>query len=601
MKNQFFKVTLFCLIMVPSSLVLFQNCASKESVSVGASPVDDNTLADSGGNDSGGTTSGGNDFDFKSETLAIGLYNSTLSELNVAYSGQYLKYPSLVKAVRIAMGSTSQTLIVGQTSKILYSRSDRLEFLISVNLFSKTATGITLDYADGNSSPEIPVDFYTATVYKPDSSVSNNWPLLLRQTAEGLLVIHNEFSLSFRTFNPTTNTWTKFDFPVAYGIPPFAYKNSAGVEIPSTISTNAEGEALDAQGNYWFSQGGSFPYSSGDLLNLARILKFNPVNKMFSVYNIPGNNRGVYGIALDDSRKRVWYNVGASVRPGLTARKAAIGYFDPSQVANDLLQNPSTTATCTGGSTTKIGTCSNNSAIQCFINLDCLNADRLCASSTSTRCYREAFVPGSMSGQIHVDGVGDAWFTGFWVGNFIGRFSVSLNKVFIYPLPPTRSPTATAAIVQSGPWDILQDDDGNIVVNEYFDNTIVRLRLSRKDDPLCLALNAQQKNPCLEEWDIPSANFEKHSPHSMTKENSGRIWFTHSGNIFVPPDPLIPPTLGVMPADMSEMYMLPGFNRLPGLTNHTGGNGIVVDRSSDHILWFNDYKDARLIKMMRLR
>ena len=119
-----------------------------------------------------------------------------MTELNVAYSGQYLKYPSPVKSVRINMGTITKVLTVETSTKILYSRTDRIEFLIPSNLYSKTDTEIVLNYEDATTSPPIPVDFYAVSVFKPDASISNLWPLMLKQGEDNKFLIHNEFFVS---------------------------------------------------------------------------------------------------------------------------------------------------------------------------------------------------------------------------------------------------------------------------------------------------------------------------------------------------------------------------------------------------------------------
>ena len=60
-----------------------------------------------------------------------------------------------------------------------------------------------------------------------------------------------------------------------------------------------------------------------------------------------------------------------------------------------------------------------------------------------------------------------------------------------------------------------QEQLGDIVFCEFFDSTVGRFRMARLGDPACLSLNAQGRNPCIDEIVVPGVDLKHHQMHSI--------------------------------------------------------------------------------------
>ena len=144
-------------------------------------------------------------------------------------------------------------------------------------------------------------------------------------------------------------------------------------------------------------------------------------------------------------------------------------------------------------------------------------------------------------------------------------------------------------VVGSGPWQILLGPNDDIVFNEFFDSTLGRFRISRLGDPACLRLNAQGRNPCIEEIVVPEVDLKHHQLHSIAFDPEGRLWFTQhtSGDQL---DSTV--SLGFVTADGAAIVLLPS---LAGFDpdDAPSAAGIAIDPVT-HDVWFAEFWRQRI-------
>src|SRR5262249_41237229 len=182
----------------------------------------------------------------------------------------------------------------------------------------------------------------------------------------------------------------------------------AGIDTgPTQMSVLGEDIMVDPQGRVWMTEGGSAPYG-GTKPNHARIIMYDPAVGVIRTLNIPGDRNGVFGLAWDSLRNRIWFTESRrSLRPQgsfseVIAQRARVTSFDPTCIGNYLCPNPpnynfpnwqttfsydtdATSWTCVGGSTSPtaptVGTCQNssgNNGRKCFTSQDCVLSNLRC-------------------------------------------------------------------------------------------------------------------------------------------------------------------------------------------------------------------------------
>ena len=74
--------------------------------------------------------------------------------------------------------------------------------------------------------------------------------------------------------------------------------------------------------------------------------------------------------------------------------------------------------------------------------------------------------------------------------------------------------------------EIREAPSGDVLFNEYFDLSINRFSVARADDPACLQLDGQDRNPCIEERVTPNADLTNGRLHTITYDLEGNLWYS---------------------------------------------------------------------------
>lgn len=329
-------------------------------------------------------------------------------------------------------------------------------------------------------------------------------------------------------------------------------------------STLGEDIIVDPQGRVWFSQGGGYLYQ-GIHPNHSRIVSFDPEGvpgQKYRVYNIPGNWNEVMGLAWDSVRGRLWFTEG-----GLVTGNKLVS-FNPERVPYD----------------------NNFDFSQPLDHLICA------PGAPDDDCFHVYTLPSGQLQPAHVivDGSGFVWYTGYW-SNSLGRLDPNSGEVDIYPLPDAIGQSDPVIFVGSGPWQILlSPDNGDIVFNEFFDSTIDRFRITRIGDPACLSLNAEGRNPCIDELVVPNADLVNEQVHSIAYDSDGNLWFTQHG----PDEAGTNVSVGFVTADWENVVRLPPLSLFQG-EGGAASAGIAINHSSGEI-WFAEFFRQRIGRLRKV-
>lgn len=381
---------------------------------------------------------------------------------------------------------------------------------------------------------------------------------------------------------------------------PFSDGNS-----PTQQSAFGESVVWDSNDDVlWFSQGGR-PQLAG-LINHSRVMYYDPTptptTGTFRAYNLPGDRNEAVGLHWDQARNWMWvaeYGFYSSELPANPSHEGSIIAFNPDVAKHDfnwrweLESDPDLSDELCWGSNGAGGA----------------GGDPTTWDDPNDGCYKRYALPEFTPGQfgalapahLTVDSTGAVWFANFW-GKSIGRLDPSTEEVILYPLEEGRGTCGTPCdTLGPGPWMIRISPDGQYAVfNEYFDNTIARIPLSRALDSECQALGAggagggAGENPCIENIDIPSDLSEQHT-HSIAYDADGRLWFTQDS--LNRPATEGPNTIGYVTADFTQVVLLdhndftPDFNSAEDKTY----TGIAINQTTGEI-WVDEFKDSGLGK-----
>ncbi len=403
------------------------------------------------------------------------------------------------------------------------------------------------------------VDVFEYTWYDiPPTPGTNASPLAVAVGPDHRVWVNQEFHLEFQMLDPAVGAVVGLPIPKPVAPGPFA--STIFADKRTQMSTLGEDILVDPRGRVWFSQGGGYLYS-GAHPNHSRVVCYDPAapaGSRYRVYNVPGDWNEVIGLAWDEPRGRMWLANG-----GLSSG-AKIASFDPEQVP-----------------------WSNHFAFNQNLN------HQVCApGAPTTDCWQVFELPNPTAQPAHllVHPSGDIWYTAYW-GNAIGRLEPATGLIEEYPLPPAISTADPVWVVGSGPWQILLSPAGDIVFCEFFDSTVGRFQMSRLGDPACLSLNAQDRNPCIDEIVVPDFDRKHHQMHSIAFDGEGRLWFTqHTGRDQL--DSTV--SLGFVTADGAAIV------RLPSLAAYgdeaPSAAGIAIDSVTNDI-WFAEFWRHRIGRM----
>lgn len=389
----------------------------------------------------------------------------------------------------------------------------------------------------------------------PPTPGTNAVPLSIAIDDRRQVWINQEFHLAFQRFDPATGVVQGLSIPRPPDPGPFA--TTLFRDHRTQMSMLGEDVLVDPRGRVWFSQGGGYLYS-GEHPNHSRVVCYDPdaePGAQWRIYNMPGDWNEIIGLAWDEARGRMWVAQG-----GLEAGPK-IASFDPERIPFDNHYDFSRSL-----------------------------LHQICEEGQPTEdCYRVYRLPERSLQPAHllVDRRGLVWYTAFW-GNRIGVLDPDTGRVIEYPLPPAIGLGDPVWLVGSGPWQIVEAADGDIIFNEYFDSTIGRFDANRLFDPACRSLDAQGRNPCIREWVVPEVDLRDQTVHSIAFDARGRLWFTQDAT----KDTATDASLGFITADGRQVVRLPSLGHFPADAVNAS-TGIAIDRATGEI-YFCEFQRKRL-------
>lgn len=405
----------------------------------------------------------------------------------------------------------------------------------------------------------------------PLSTGTNPFALTLTVSSDNHVWINQEWHLDVNEFTPSTETFVTRSIPQAAGDGIFASR-LFDVDNRTRISSAGEDITTDSSGNIWFTQGGTLHYGTeqfGQYYNTSRIIKYSPSTNEFSCFNSPIDNAGVQGILVDEVRGLVWYSEGG--------------------VNIDALGDPETSDGNAISAITLDSTLSN-----CFFDPYDPGAvrDPICGSGPSPSCHirfplPDPSNPGAPS-HLALDGDGNIWFPEFF-NNAIARLTPETGEIIKLPLPETIVSTGPGIFIGGGPWELQFDANGDLWVTEYFDATIIRIKLSSMDPTNCLSLDVNGDNPCVEEMFVGQNGAEDAVIHTLDIAPDGKVWFALSEDIqdfsgllfqsiarpgFV--DPANDYETVLLPFLRTEFFIFDGIGAVNGLAVHPQNGNILL-------------------------
>src|SRR5262245_24295010 len=450
---------------------------------------------------------------------------------------------------RVSIPSTSDAVVSWEDTKIV----------VSTDGF-QGGGAIRIHTRDGRSPPARVLIFRYDWFELPRTPGTNAIPLAIEADAEGGIWVNQEFHLAFQHLDPVTGIVTALVPPRPPNPGPFA--TTLFSDHRTQISVLGEDVLVDPLGRVWFSQGGGYLYSQRHP-NHSRVVGFDPQAEPgdeWRVYNMPGDWNEIMGLAWDERRGRIWV-----AQSGLVAGPALIS-FDPERIPFDNHFDFSTSL-----------------------------MHQLCEEGEPTDdCYRVYPLPPTsrQPAQLLVDARGRIWYTAYW-GNRIGMLHPESGRVIEYPLPEPIGSDPAVAFVGSGPWQMVEAPNGDIVFSEFFDSTISRFNASRRLDPACRSLDDEGRNPCIAEWVVPNADLRNQQVYSIAYDLEGRLWFGQAtlveGNT----------SLGFITRGWKHIVRLPDLNDFPanGIANVAG---IAVDPTTGDI-YFCELHRNRIGRLRRMR
>lgn len=338
----------------------------------------------------------------------------------------------------------------------------------------------------------------------------------------GRVWINGEFHPGVAYFDPSTAVVKPAYWP---RIPVPAFKTCVGSCVPTTLSGGGEDAIVDSKGRVWLPEGGG-----GNIAprNHSRIIGYDAAAQKVLVYNLPGDQNGLVGVAWDQRRNRLWYTQAylAGVRP------PRLTSFDPDHPAiprEEFSWDFATLPSCSGGvcsdnptrscatfrdcmiasftfttsATCTAGTCSNAPYHQCQTVEDCVLAEHICPPGADDGgCFHDYPMPGLDNAHVAVSPRdGSVWNANYgFAGTTISRLDPATGDVTVHPLAPApfNPPQVTFTSIEhlidaigaftNWPWEVKIASNGDIVVGEYGLTRIARFRASRVGSPACQTL-----------------------------------------------------------------------------------------------------------------
>jgi streptogramin lyase len=410
----------------------------------------------------------------------------------------------------------------------------------------------------------------------------------------------------------------------------------------SSVSLNGEDVLVDPTGRVWFDEGGDYPPPPGGG-NYSRVVMYDPAALGIPrVYNIPGNDTELYGIAYQkdyvSGKDRIWYGARARQYGISTILPARIGWFEVDDAT--IYQNGTVafvpTAACTGGF------CADNATRNCAETTDCADTSLVCwwnevgmSGHAGCKFVEYPLEPfGSFphfGGPVttypaHIAVAADStvWVADYWGQSSLIHLTSPTGTIVRYPLgdDPARGGTSDLG---SAPWELDIAADGDVIVNKYGDCSVSRLDVSQLGPPGACETLVGGVNPCVTTLNVPGPDQTPLPPsppsgctagqyctqHTIRLDQHERTWLGTAGSWRDPATRatvgwvtrrwngmvLFPP-LSLFPLDSGEQVNnnCPADPCFPGMPPAVSLAGVAVDRSNGDV-WFADYCHFRLSRL----
>jgi streptogramin lyase len=437
---------------------------------------------------------------------------------------------------QVAIASTSARILAWEDGRIVVATDAGAR---SAEVRVRTA---------GGQTPFVPAEVYAYDWFDiPPTAGTNALPLAIAVGADGQVWVNQEFHLDFQHLDPTTGVVTALSPPRPPGPGPFASQLFGDHRTQTSIL--GESVLVDPHGNVWFSQGGGYLYT-GVHPNHSRIVRYDPdapAAERWRVYNVPGDQNEVAGLAWDATRGRLWFTNGGFEAEAPVPSPSLVA-FDPETTPwdNDFdFSTPLDHLVCPPG-------------------------------GPDDGCFRVYALPENSLAPSHMEVTADGlvWYTGYW-GSRIGVLDPETDAVIEYPLHEQSG----TFLFGPGPWEIMADANGDLVFTEFFDSAVGRFDASRRLDPACRRRNGAGRNPCIVERILPGADPEAYRLHTTAFAADGRLWFGQHVE-----DAEHPSHLGFFTPNGAHVVLLPPLQRFPG-----GGvpnvDGVAVDPTTGDVFF----------------
>ena len=330
-------------------------------------------------------------------------------------------------------------------------------------------------------SAHLAVRYFTHKSYDTSAAAGPNGPPAhIAIDPAGRVWVNPEFKRNYYYYDPASDAVVGALYPEPMDKP---FRTCFGWNcVQCTSAQGGEAIVIDDRGRIWMPESGP---ALGPPRDHGRIVMYDPPNHQIRVYDLPGDQNGLFGITWDAARRRVWVAQTDSLAYGIGS---ALVSFDPERVPFETFSwTPSstpglpvqtvqstfafaTTATCDTDSTGMYGTCSNAPTHACQSVEDCVDAQLICSPGTldDSGCFHEYRVGIYQPAHLVVHPDGHVWFAEYAMafGSHLGRLDPSSGGVELFPLAPApyapgEIPLQLLSYVVLAPWDIQVAADGS--------------------------------------------------------------------------------------------------------------------------------------------
>lgn len=466
---------------------------------------------------------------------------------------------------------------------------------------------------------------------------TNASPLAIAVDDRSRVAVNEEFHTQLKRLDAAIG-WEVFDLPRGPTENIFAAHFVA--DNPTRLSMLGESIVVDPSGRTWATEGGWMLYA-GVHPNHSRIVMLEPDGGTPQIWPVPGDDNSVVGITYEPATGRVWFTQAQRARreDGVThiAYQARLTSFDPRAIPPDADFDFVPSERCELASGAHVGVCGTTRWRRCFDDDDCVLADRVCRDDAPDdgACFREYEIPTApgdtplaLPGPLLRHSDGTIWFSGYWGGNYVGRFDPATETFQRFPLarppgetscdrrdcvcfPPEGSRERACSlrcclyvVLGRGPWTLVEDDGGGVAFCAQEAGAVARLPRQRFRDPRCAALSATGTNICMLEYPLLDYDPATTQLHSLALDGAGNLWFGESRIDGRDEDAARGASLGYVQAGTGDVILLPPLSLYPftssGAECRPAGEavaysavGIAFDPRTGSV-WSADYCRKRL-------